>query len=211
MNRRIDPSQRPDDGSNGPVPDDLRAADELLSRALAEWSRADPARAERIHRATVGSIGVPVAPRRITPAASSPGWRWALYVGGGLAAAAMVMIMLRSRSDETASGPAKAPVQVVEGAAPAPVTSQVTNPTEGDPAVRPSAAEPVLVALIERDASRWSEDWTADDSFGHSSAWAAVVPVLETRDTGFDTVAGEIGEILVGGIGGSGGTGGSFR
>lgn len=205
MNRRIDPSQRPDDGPSAPIPDDLRAADELLSRALAEWSRADPARTERIHRATVGSIGVRVAPRRIAAAASTSGWRWALYVGGGLAAAAMVMLVLRSGTDEAASGPARAPVEVVEGPAPAPGAS----PGESDPAVRPSAAEPVLVALIERDASRWSEDWTADDSYAHSSAWAAVVPVLETRDAGFDTVAGEIGEILVGGIGGT--AGGAFR
>jgi len=206
MTRRNDPSNRPEGASNGPIPDDLRAADELLSRALAEWSRADPARAERIHRATVGSIGVRVASRRITPAAATSGWRWALLVGGGLAAAAMVMIVLRSGTDEAASGPAAAPVQFVEGSAPAPVT----NAPEGDPAARPSAAEPVLVALIERDASRWSEDWTADDSYGHSSAWAAVVPVLDTRDAGFDTVAGETGEILVGGIGG-GGAGASFR
>lgn len=205
MIRRDDQSRIPDEAADREVPADLRAVDVLLSEALAEWSRTDAARAGRIHRETVGSIGVPVAPRRVAKAPSTAGWRWAFYVGGGLAAAAAILLLVRSGGEVEVSSPAKAPVQVVEAPAPA------ADPVETGVEVRPSAAEPVLVALIERDASRWSEDWTGDDSYGYSSAWAAVVPVLETHDTGFDTVADEIGDILVGSIGGSGSTGGSLR
>lgn len=186
MNRRPHEPRKPDDAS---IPEDLRAVDSLLSEALAEWSRSDAARADRIHRATVGGI------RRIPYTGNAGGWRWALYVGGGLAAAAMLTLVLRSGGDRVETSPAQAPIEVVEAAKPAAPVSE----TEVEVASDRSAAEPVLVALIERDASRWSEDWTADDSFGHSSAWAGVVPLLETRDTGFDTVAGEIGAILGGG------------
>lgn len=205
MTRRDDQSRIPDERADREVPADLRAVDALLSEALAEWSRTDAARAARIHRETVGSIGVPVAPRRVAKAPSTASWRWAFYVGGGLAAAAAILFVVRSGGDAEVPSPAKAPVQVVEVPAP------VADPVEAGVEARPSAAEPVLVALIERDASRWSEDWTGDDSYGYSSAWAAVVPVLETRDTGFDTVADEIGDILVGSIGGSASSGGSFR
>ena len=205
MTRRDDQSRISHEGPDREVPADLRAVDALLSEALAEWSRTDVVRAARIHRETVGSIGVPVAPRRVAKAPSAAGWRWAFYVGGGLAAAAAILFVVRSGGDAEVPSPAKAPVQVVEVPAPA------ADPVDAGVEARPSAAEPVLVALIERDASRWSEDWTGDDSYGYSSAWAAVVPVLETRDTGFDTVADEIGDILVGSIGGSGSSGGSFR
>lgn len=207
MTRPDDRTTKPDDGTDREIPADLRAVDALLSEALAEWARSDEARAGRIHRATAGSLGVPVAPRRPAKVASAAGWRWALYVGGGLAAAAMVTLVLRSGSQDPPLVPAKAPVEIVEG----PSTGSDRGESGAELSARPSAAEPVLVALIERDASRWSEDWTDDDSYGHSSAWAEVVPVLETRDAGFDTVAGEIGEILVGSIGGNGSPGGPLR
>lgn len=195
MDRRPEQPRRPrEDG----VPDDLRAIDSMLSDALAEWARSDAARTDRIHRATVGGIGRPAVIGR-TPAAGIPtGWRWALAVGGGLAAAAMVTLVLRSGSEPPVAAPARAPVVIAEASKPAVAVPE----TDLETTTGRSAAEPVLVALIERDASRWSEDWTADDSFGHSSAWAGVVPLLETRDTGFDTVAGELGAIL-GGVGGT--------
>ena len=197
MNRRDEttPQNGHGHGVRPEVPDDLRAADALLSEALAEWASSDAARAERIHRATVPLIAVPAIAGRLRPAPVRSAWRWVAVVGGGLAAAAMVVLVLRSGDDATSTAPAKAPVEVVE----APSSATDPDAVESVPVERRSAAEPVLVALIERDAGRWSEDWTADASFEHSSAWAAVVPVLETRDAGFDVMAGEVGAILAGG------------
>lgn len=192
MTRRTDQTGSRDDGMTPGVPTDLRAVDALLSEALAEWARSDAARADRIHRATVAAIGVPSRPRRIAPPRVASGWRLAFYIGGGLAAAATVMLVLRSGSDEADTAPAKAPLEMVE--APAPTAG--ANPAANDSSEVASAAEPVLVALIERDASRWSEDWTAGTTYDHSAAWAGVVPVLETRDAGFDVMAGEVGAIL---------------
>jgi hypothetical protein len=190
MNRPPEPFDRREDERTPSVPADLRAADALLSEALAEWARSDAARTERIHRATVSRIGVPAVSR---PVAGSAAGRWAWYVGGGLAAAAVLTLFLRSGGDEAVKAPTVAPLEMVEAPDP------VADPAGSYPAERASAAEPVLVALIERDAGRWSEDWTGGDGYGHSAAWAAVVPVLETRDAGFDEMAGEVGAILAGG------------
>jgi hypothetical protein len=202
MNRH----ERPSNGGEGlpDIPEELRAADALLSEVLAEWARADPARTERIHRATVAAIGVPATAGRIRPAAAASPWRWAIAIGGGLAAAAMVLVVLRS-GGEPVPEPTGAPIEVVEAVPSAPADVKAM---EAIPDLRLSAAEPVLVALIERDASRWTADWTGDwtgdDTFDHSEAWASVVPVLETRDAGFDIMAGEVGAILSGGGGLSG-------
>lgn len=202
MTRRPQPFDGHEDDRTPEVPADLRAADALLSEALAGWARSDAARAERIHRATVAMVALPATPIRRPAASGVAAWRWALYVGGGLAAAAMLTVFLRSGGDDAATAPAPvvAPIEIVEAPAPA------ADPAASSPTERASAAESVLVALIERDASRWSEDWTGDASFEHSSAWASVVPVLETRDAGFDEMAGEVGAILAGGNPRSGAT-----